>query len=88
MVGLAVWDPGLQLLDVFQARRKKSIKTRPVNELGNEIMARRVADLIAEVWGWPRKRLQQPPQKARERTTTRGSIARICWRESHRKNVA
>ena len=23
-------------------------------------MARRVADLIAEVWGWPRKRLQQP----------------------------
>ena len=29
-------------------------------KLGNEILARRVADLIAEVWGWPRKRLQQP----------------------------
>jgi hypothetical protein len=29
-----------------------------VNQLGDEIMARRVADLIAQVWGWPRKRAQ------------------------------
>ena len=53
--------PVYSLLDVFQDTKEEIYKDQAhVNELGNEIMARRVADLIAEVWGWPRKRLQQP----------------------------
>ena len=53
--------PVYSLLDVFQGTKEEIYKDQAhVNELGNEIMARRVADLIAEVWGWPRKRLQQP----------------------------
>jgi lysophospholipase L1-like esterase len=53
--------PVYSLLDVFQDTKEEIYQDRAhVNELGNEIMARRVADLIAEVWGWPRKRLQQP----------------------------
>jgi lysophospholipase L1-like esterase len=47
------------LLDVFQDTKEEIYKDHAhVNELGDEIMARRVADLIAEVWGWPRKRVQ------------------------------
>ena len=53
--------PVYSLLDVFQHTKEEIYKDQAhVNELGNEIMARRVADLIAEVWGWPRKRVQQP----------------------------
>ena len=53
--------PVYSLLDVFQGTKEEIYKDQAhVNELGNEIMARRVADLIAEVWGWPRKRVQQP----------------------------
>ena len=53
--------PVYSLLDVFQDTKEEIYKDQAhVNELGNEIMARRVADLIAEVWGWPRKRVQQP----------------------------
>jgi hypothetical protein len=51
--------PVYSLLDVFKDTKEEIYKDRAhVNELGNEIMARRVADLIAEVWGWPRKRVQ------------------------------
>ena len=53
--------PVYSLLDVFRGTKEEIYKDQAhVNELGNEIMARRVADLIAEVWGWPRKRVQQP----------------------------
>ena len=51
--------PVYSLLDVFQDTKEEIYKDQAhVNELGDEIMARRVADLIAEVWGWPRKRVQ------------------------------
>ncbi len=51
--------PVYSLLDVFQGTKEEIYKDHAhVNELGDEIMARRVADLIAEVWGWPRKRVQ------------------------------
>src|SRR4030095_1846243 len=53
--------PVYSLLDVFQDTKEEIYQDRAhVNDLGNEIIARRIADLIAEVWGWPRKRLQQP----------------------------
>jgi hypothetical protein len=53
--------PVYSLLDVFQDVNEEIYQDQAhVNELGNEIIARRVADLIAEVWGWPRKRVQQP----------------------------
>jgi hypothetical protein len=53
--------PVYSLLDVFQDTKEEIYKDQVhINELGNEIIGRRVADLIAEVWGWPRKRLQQP----------------------------
>ena len=53
--------PVYSLLDVFQDTKEEIYQDQAhVNQLGNEIMARRVADLIAEVWGWPRKRVQQP----------------------------
>jgi len=51
--------PVYSLLDVFQDTREEIYKDYAhVNQFGDEIMARRVADLIAEVWGWPRKRAQ------------------------------
>ena len=51
--------PVYSLLDVFQDTKEEIYKDHAhVNELGDEIMARRVADLIAEVWGWPRKRVR------------------------------
>ena len=51
--------PVYSLLDVFQDTHEGIYKDHAhVNQLGDEIMARRVADLIAEVWGWPRKRAQ------------------------------
>ena len=51
--------PVYSLLDVFQNTKEEIYKDHAhVNELGDEIMARRIADLIAEVWGWPRKRVQ------------------------------
>ena len=51
--------PVYSLLDVFQDTKEEIYKDHAhVNELGDEIMAKRVADLIAEVWGWPRKRPQ------------------------------
>jgi len=51
--------PVYSLLDVFQDTKEEIYKDHAhVNQLGDEIMARRVADLIAEVWGWPRKRPQ------------------------------
>ncbi len=51
--------PVYSLLDVFQDTKEEIYKDHAhVNQLGDEIMARRVADLIAEVWGWPRKRVQ------------------------------
>jgi hypothetical protein len=53
--------PVYSLVDVFQNTQEEIYQDQAhVNKLGNEIIARRVADLIAEVWGWPRKRLQQP----------------------------
>ena len=53
--------PVYSLLDVFQDTKEEIYQDQAhVNQLGNEIIARRVADLIAEVWGWPRKRVQQP----------------------------
>lgn len=53
--------PVYSLLDVFQDTKEEIYQDQAhVNELGNEIMARRVADLIAEVWGWPRKQMQPP----------------------------
>jgi hypothetical protein len=51
--------PVYSLRDVFQDTKEEIYKDQAhVNQLGDEIMARRVADLIAEVWGWPRKRAQ------------------------------
>ena len=51
--------PVYSLLDVFQDTKEEIYQDQAhVNQLGNEIIARRVADLIAEVWGWPRKRVQ------------------------------
>ena len=51
--------PVYSWLDVFQDTKEEIYKDHAhVNELGDEIMARRVADLIAEVWGWPRKQVQ------------------------------
>ncbi len=51
--------PVYSLLDVFQDTKEEIYQDQAhVNRLGNEIIARRVADLIAEVWGWPRKRPQ------------------------------
>ena len=48
--------PVYSLLDVFQDTKEEIYQDQVhVNDLGNEIMARRVADLIVEVWGWPRK---------------------------------
>jgi lysophospholipase L1-like esterase len=53
--------PVYSLLDVFQNTKEEIYKDQAhVNERGNEIMAGRVADLIAEVWGWPRKRVKRP----------------------------
>jgi hypothetical protein len=53
--------PVYSLLEVFQDTKEEIYQDQAhVNQLGNEIIARRVADLIAEVWGWPRKRVQQP----------------------------
>jgi hypothetical protein len=53
--------PVYSLVDVFQNTQEEIYQDQAhVNQLGNEIMARRVADLIEKVWGWPRKRLQQP----------------------------
>jgi hypothetical protein len=53
--------PVYSLLDVFQDTKEEIYQDQAhVNELGNEIMARRVADLIADVWGWPRKQMQPP----------------------------
>src|SRR5262245_48154399 len=52
--------PVYSLLDVFQDTQEEIYQDQAhVNQLGNEIMARRVADLIEAAWGWPRKRLQQ-----------------------------
>jgi lysophospholipase L1-like esterase len=51
--------PVYSLLDVFQDTKEEIYQDQAhVNDLGNEIIARRIADLIAEVWGWPRKRVQ------------------------------
>src|SRR5262245_34117137 len=62
--------PVYSLFDVFQNTREEIYKDQAhVNERGNEIMAGRVADLIAEVWGWPRKRVQQSATKGEERIT-------------------
>jgi hypothetical protein len=56
--------PVYSLLDVFQDTREEIYKDPAhVNQLGNEIMARRIADLIEEVWGWPRKRVEQSATK-------------------------
>jgi len=53
--------PVYSLLDVFQDTKEEIYQDYAhVNELGNDIMARRVADLIEENWGWPRKRLKPP----------------------------
>jgi hypothetical protein len=53
--------PVYSLLDVFQETKEEIYRDQVhVNELGDKIIARRVADLIAEVWGWPRKRMQRP----------------------------
>jgi hypothetical protein len=53
--------PVYSLLDVFQNTQEEVYQDQAhVNELGNEIIAQRIADLIAEVWGWPRKQVQQP----------------------------
>ena len=79
------------LLDVFQDTREEIYQDRAhVNELGNEIIARRVADLIAGVWGWPRKRLQQcRSQKARETDHLDSGVqyakALISVKSRHRK---
>ena len=52
--------PVYSLLDVFQDTKEEIYRDQVhVNELGDKIIARRVADLIAEVWGWPRKRVQR-----------------------------
>jgi hypothetical protein len=48
--------PVYSLIDVFQARSEEIYKDQVhVNDLGNEIMARQIADLIEKVWQWPRK---------------------------------
>ncbi|HET6266082.1 MAG TPA: hypothetical protein VFG11_00065, partial [Acidobacteriota bacterium] len=53
--------PVYSLLDVFQDTKEEIYRDQVhVNELGDKIVARRVADLIEEVWGWPRKREKQP----------------------------
>jgi hypothetical protein len=53
--------PIYSLLDVFQNTKEEIYQDHAhVNELGNDIIARRVADLIAEVWGWRRKHVQRP----------------------------
>jgi hypothetical protein len=48
------------LLDIFR-NEQQEIYQDPihVNELGNEMMAKRIADLIEQDWGWPRKKVQQ-----------------------------
>jgi hypothetical protein len=49
--------PAYSLLDIFNNEERQIYKDAiHVNELGNEIIARRVADLIEKIWGWPRKR--------------------------------
>ena len=63
--------PVYSLLDVFQDTKEEIYKDQAhVNELGNEIMARRVADLIAEVWGWPRKRTATTGHRRLEKSIT------------------
>ena len=53
--------PVYSLLDVFENTKEEIYQDQAhVNKLGNEIIARRIADLIAEVWGWPRKRTERP----------------------------
>jgi hypothetical protein len=52
--------PVYSLLDVFQDTNEEIYKDQAhINELGNELVARRVADLVEKVWGWPRKKAQE-----------------------------
>ncbi|MER3422873.1 MAG: hypothetical protein C4293_06215 [Nitrospiraceae bacterium] len=49
--------PIYSLSDVFQNTEEDVYQDAiHVNELGNRLMAERVADLIEKVWGWPRRR--------------------------------
>jgi len=59
LVGLRQTDnlPVYSLLDVFKDTDADIYKDAAhVNELGNQIMAQRIADLIESAWGWPRKK--------------------------------
>jgi hypothetical protein len=48
--------PIYSLLDIFQSRHEQIyMDAIHVNQLGNEILARQIADLIEQVWHWPRK---------------------------------
>jgi hypothetical protein len=51
--------PVHSLLDIFR-NEQQEIYLDPihVNELGNEMIARRIADLIEKDWGWPRRKVQ------------------------------
>jgi hypothetical protein len=52
--------PVHSLLDIFR-NEQQEIYLDPihVNELGNEMIAKRIADLIEKDWGWPRRKVQQ-----------------------------
>src|SRR4030095_15185108 len=49
--------PIYSLLDVFSDVHEEVYQDHiHVNDLGNQIFARRIADLIETAWGWPRHR--------------------------------
>jgi hypothetical protein len=51
--------PVYSLLDIFTNEQQEIYKDAiHINELGNEMMAKRIADLIEQEWGWPRKKTQ------------------------------
>jgi hypothetical protein len=59
--------PVFSLGEVFKDTRERIYKDHiHVNDLGNRLMAERVADLIEQVWGWPRHRAAGARPASRE----------------------
>jgi hypothetical protein len=51
--------PIYSLLDIFRDEQQEIYKDPiHINGLGNEMIAKRIADLIERDWGWPRKKVQ------------------------------
>ena len=62
--------PVYSLLDIFRNEQQEIYQDSiHVNEFGNEIMAKRIADLIEQEWGWPRKTVQ--PSNTGDKTIQR-----------------